>query len=107
MHADACAMLTRLWARRERGLARPTGSAPYPGFAFSPAGLDVGNGADFVIVGGVAGNTDGAEQRRAVLDLHTAGHTGTGRPCASAFTALRNGMLLRALKQRWSAREQF
>jgi hypothetical protein len=34
-----------------------------------PGDFDAGDGADFVIVGGVAGNTDGAEQRRAVLDL--------------------------------------
>ncbi len=59
-----------------------------PFTSLQPRGLDAGNGADLVIVGGVAGNTDGAKQRRAVLDLHAAGHTGTGWPCASAFTAL-------------------
>src|SRR5882757_3135056 len=61
--------------KRAFGSIRATKPSPIlPGVALEAGGLDAGERAGFVLVGGVAGNADGADDvARRVSDQHAAG----------------------------------
>src|SRR5690242_21089196 len=55
------------------GCAVRTRRRALPRIGLQPGRLDAGDRARLVIVGGVAGDADGAEQPLAILDQHAAG----------------------------------
>src|SRR5689334_11702162 len=83
-----------------RAFAHHTLAETLSRIGLQPGGLDTGDGADLVIVGGVAGDADRAEQARAVLDQDATRYrheTALGQRIDGVDEI---GLLLRALKQR-------